>query len=75
MNDNNWAVGCGHDLELDPDLIPDNPYLLLTPGPLSTTKSVRAAMLRDWCTWDADYNEIVQGLRRRLVHVATTAQG
>ena len=33
-----------------------NPYLLLTPGPLSTTPAVREAMLRDWCTWDADYN-------------------
>jgi 2-aminoethylphosphonate-pyruvate transaminase len=52
--------------------IPDNPYLLLTPGPLSTTKGVRAAMLRDWCTWDADYNEdIVQNVRRRLTRLAT----
>jgi 2-aminoethylphosphonate-pyruvate transaminase len=25
---------------------PDNPYLLLTPGPLSTTKSVKATMLQ-----------------------------
>lgn len=30
--------------------IPQNPYLLLTPGPLSTSRGVRAAMLRDWCT-------------------------
>jgi len=47
--------------------VPDNPYLLLTPGPLSTSKGVRAAMLRDWCTWDREYNDIVQGLRSRLV--------
>ena len=26
-------------------------YLLLTPGPLSTSESVRQAMLQDWCTW------------------------
>ena len=32
-------------------------YLLLTPGPLSTSESVRNAMLQDWCTWDKDYNE------------------
>ncbi|MDR1464611.1 MAG: 2-aminoethylphosphonate--pyruvate transaminase [Oscillospiraceae bacterium] len=52
--------------------IPENPYLLLTPGPLSTSKGVRAALLRDWCTWDADYNEeIVQHIRRRLVALAT----
>ncbi len=47
--------------------LPDNPYLLLTPGPLSTTKSVKAVMLRDWCTWDRDYNDIVQDIRHRLV--------
>jgi len=55
------------------EFIPDNPYILLTPGPLSTSKGVRNAMLRDWCTWDADYNEgIVQNIRRRLVALATT---
>jgi 2-aminoethylphosphonate-pyruvate transaminase len=52
--------------------IPDNPYMLLTPGPLSTSKGVRNALLRDWCTWDADYNEeIVQNVRRRLVSLAS----
>lgn len=49
------------------EYIPENPYLLLTPGPLSTSKSVRAALLRDWCTWDDDYNQgVVQDIRRRL---------
>ncbi|MEJ8543764.1 2-aminoethylphosphonate--pyruvate transaminase [Brevibacillus borstelensis] len=52
---------------------PDNPYLLLTPGPLSTSPSVRAAMLRDWCTWDDDYNQLVQNIRRRLVSLAAGA--
>jgi 2-aminoethylphosphonate-pyruvate transaminase len=37
----------------------DVPYLLLTPGPLTTSRSVRHAMRRDWCIWDADYNSIV----------------
>jgi 2-aminoethylphosphonate-pyruvate transaminase len=56
------------------EFIPDNPYILLTPGPLSTTKGVRSAMLLDRCTWDADYNEgVVQNIRRRLVPLATTA--
>jgi 2-aminoethylphosphonate-pyruvate transaminase len=50
--------------------IPDNPYLLLTPGPLSTSKGVRQAMLRDWCTWDDEYNiGVVQEVRRRLVEM------
>ena len=54
------------------ETIPENPYLLLTPGPLSTSKSVRAAMLRDWCTWDDDYNQdVVQDVRRRLVALAS----
>ena len=53
------------------DQIPDNPYLLLTPGPLSTTKTVKAAMLKDWCTWDNDYNLIVQEIRHKLVNYAT----
>src|SRR5665647_687241 len=53
--------------------LPDNPYLLLTPGPLSTSKTVKAAMLRDWCTWDDDYNlKVVQEIRSRLTHLATT---
>jgi len=51
--------------------LPDNPYLLLTPGPLSTTKTVKAAMLRDWCTWDDDYKTIVQQVRDKLVNLAT----
>lgn len=46
------------------------PYLLLTPGPLTTSKGVRIAMLKDWCTWDKDYNDIVQDIRRRLVKLA-----
>lgn len=51
--------------------LPDNPYLLLTPGPLSTSK-VKAAMLRDWCTWDQDYNQLVQSIRSRLVTMASS---
>jgi 2-aminoethylphosphonate-pyruvate transaminase len=51
--------------------LPENPYLLLTPGPLSTSKTVKAAMLRDWCTWDDDYNiNIVQSIRKRLLLLA-----
>jgi len=47
-----------------------NPYLLLTPGPLSTTASVRETMLKDWCTWDDEYNNLVQDIRKRLVKLA-----
>ncbi|EMA6342151.1 2-aminoethylphosphonate--pyruvate transaminase [Bacillus cytotoxicus] len=49
----------------------DNHYLLLTPGPLTTTKTVKEVMLYDWCTWDTEYNEFVQEIRKRLVSLAT----
>ncbi len=55
--------------------LPDNPYLLLTPGPLSTTKTVKSVMLRDWCTWDDAYNSIVQDIRKQLVRLATPESG
>ncbi len=60
---------------MNTDDLPDNPYILLTPGPLSTTKAVKAVMLRDWCTWDDDYNSIVQAIRQKLVSLATSAEG
>lgn len=54
----------------------ENPYLLLTPGPLSTSRSVKEAMLRDWCTWDEDYNQgVVENIRARLVSLATSQPG
>ena len=44
------------------------PYLLLTPGPLTTSDSVKETMMTDWCTWDEDYNlHIVQELRKELL--------
>ncbi|CAM4219108.1 2-aminoethylphosphonate--pyruvate transaminase [Vibrio neonatus] len=53
-----------------------NEYLLLTPGPLSTSESVRSAMLKDWCTWDDDYNkDVVEVIRRKLVKLATSRIG
>ena len=48
------------------------PYILLTPGPLTTSETVKEAMLTDWCTWDADYNVgIVEEIRKSLVGLAT----
>jgi 2-aminoethylphosphonate-pyruvate transaminase len=48
----------------------DAPYLLLTPGPLSTSPTVKRVMMRDYCTWDDDYNGIVTNIRHRLVELA-----
>ncbi|WP_379156530.1 2-aminoethylphosphonate--pyruvate transaminase [Paenibacillus sp. sgz5001063] len=47
----------------------EQPYLLLTPGPLSTTSSVKEVMLKDWCTWDSDYKDIVQSIRSKLLRL------
>ena len=63
--------------------ISENPYLLLTPGPLTTTKTVKSVMLRDYCTWDDDYHVIIRTIRSHLVrlsggssaHTATLMQG
>jgi len=56
------------------DLV-ENDYLLLTPGPLSTSPTVRAAMDRDWCTWDDDYNVgVVTPIREQLVQLATATE-
>ncbi len=60
---------------MNPIAIPDTPYLLLTPGPLTTTASVKQQMLGDACTWDDDYNNLVQRVGARLVELATAAEG
>lgn len=42
---------------------------LLTPGPLSTSLRTRQAMLRDWGSWDSDFNTITGRIRERLLDV------
>lgn len=54
-------------------LLTENPYLLLTPGPLTTTRTVKEAMMKDWCTWDDQYNQLVSSIRERLVKLAVQA--
>ena len=46
------------------------PYKLLTPGPLTTTDTVKREMLFDHCTWDDDYKRITQRIRKRLLALA-----
>ena len=48
----------------------DTQYLLLTPGPLTTTRTVRDAMMQEFSTWDVDYNSIVESIRTSLVRLA-----
>ncbi|MBB2928588.1 2-aminoethylphosphonate--pyruvate transaminase [Paraburkholderia silvatlantica] len=50
------------------------PYLL-TPGPLTTAASTKAAMQRDWGSWDADFRAMTAQLRAALLQIAGDEQG
>lgn len=45
-------------------------YKLLTPGPLTTTETVKQEMMTDHCTWDDDYKQITQQIRKGLLRLA-----
>ena len=47
-----------------------NHYKLLTPGPLTTTETVKKEMMFDHCTWDDDYKKITLRIREKLLNLA-----
>ena len=47
----------------------DRDKILLTPGPLTTTLRTKLAMLRDWGSWDSDFNQVTARVRRSLLQV------
>src|SRR5512137_2644384 len=47
--------------------------ILLTPGPLTTALPTKAAMLRDWGSWDAAFNAVTARVRRKLVDIIHAA--
>ncbi len=49
-------------------------YKLLTPGPLTTSDSVKEQMLFDHCTWDDDYKSITQKIRKGLLDLAHASE-
>jgi 2-aminoethylphosphonate-pyruvate transaminase len=57
--------------------------ILLTPGPLTTSAETRAAMLKDWGSWDSAFNELTASVCCDLVdlvhgrdeHVCVPLQG
>ncbi len=61
----------------------DRDKILLTPGPLTTTLRTKLAMLRDWGSWDADFNAVTASMRNCLLgivnghdsHVVVPLQG
>ena len=61
----------------------DRDPILLTPGPLTTSLATKAAMLRDWGSWDAKFNAVTADVRRKILalvdgadsHVCVPMQG
>ncbi len=47
----------------------DMPYLL-TPGPLTTSRTVKHVMLADWGSRDVEFRKIVGDIRRRILQLA-----
>lgn len=52
-----------------------NDHFLLTPGPLTTSLSVKQAMLKDWGSRDPAFIELNADIRRRLVAIAAASGG
>ena len=48
----------------------DRDRILLTPGPLTTTLRTKLAMLKDWGSWDGDFNALTARVRRALLQIA-----
>jgi 2-aminoethylphosphonate-pyruvate transaminase len=47
----------------------DRVKILLTPGPLTTTLRTKSAMLKDWGSWDADFNAVTARVRHSLLNI------
>lgn len=47
----------------------DRDRILLTPGPLTTTHRTKLAMLRDWGSWDAEFNAVTARVRQSLLKI------
>jgi 2-aminoethylphosphonate-pyruvate transaminase len=50
-------------------MTPNPSPILLTPGPLTTSDRTRQAMLRDWGSWDGDFNKITARIRERVLDI------
>ena len=52
----------------------DRDRILLTPGPLTTTLRTKLAMLKDWGSWDADFNAVTASIRQSLLAIIHGAE-
>jgi 2-aminoethylphosphonate-pyruvate transaminase len=56
--------------DINAKLKQNQPRLLLTPGPLTTRRSVKWAMLTDHCTWDDEYKAITSSVLGDIADIA-----
>lgn len=47
----------------------DRDQILLTPGPLTTTLRTKKSMLKDWGSWDTDFNQLTAKIRTQLLTI------
>jgi 2-aminoethylphosphonate-pyruvate transaminase len=47
----------------------DRDKILLTPGPLTTTLRTKLTMLKDWGSWDSDFNAVTAKVRHSLLNI------
>ena len=47
----------------------DRDNILLTPGPLTTSLRTKLAMLKDWGSWDTDFNALTARVRSGLLDI------
>jgi 2-aminoethylphosphonate-pyruvate transaminase len=57
-------------MHLTPEIPAARDKLLFTPGPLTTSQTVKQAMLRDAGSWHTDFNALVADVRSRLLSLA-----
>src|SRR6266480_7878692 len=62
-------------MRLKPPLPPARDKLLFTPGPLTTSLSVKQAMLHDAGSWHFEFNAKVEWVREKILEVAGLSQG
>ena len=53
----------------------ESPKLLFTPGPLTTSSTVKQAMLRDLGSRDPEFLAVVRDIRRRMLELGRVADG
>lgn len=57
--------------EREKNVINGSDPILLTPGPLTTSPATRQAMLRDWGSWDAAFNQMTHSICRDLLAIVS----